>query len=439
MQAVILSIGDELVLGQSLDTNSAYLSAQLASRGIGTRYHQTVADDLPTLVTALKQAAQSASLVIVTGGLGPTEDDLTRQALADAMGVPLVEDAASVEQIRAYFTRLGRQMPDRNKVQALCPRGAAPIENTCGTAPGIRAVFGQATIFVTPGVPREMVAMFQKSIVPELDRYGADRGVILTKKINTFGTGESTVGEKLGSLMARDRNPKVGTTVADGVVSIRIRAEFPTQAQAQQQMDDTVTQIEGILGPIVYSEESVTMQEALVALLKKKGITVTTAESCTGGMLGAMFTDVPGSSAVFRGGWVVYSNLLKQSQLNVSEAQLKEHGAVSAPVAITMAQTALSRSGADYALSITGVAGPDGGSAEKPVGTVFIGIASRKPLSPSGLSSDAVRCQLTGDRDQVRDRAAKSAMTLLRYAVLGLPLETFTWGTCESVGAKQTV
>ena len=433
MQSIILSIGDELVLGQSIDTNSAYLSSQLAGLGIGTRYHQTVADDLPTIVSAIQLAAQNARIVIITGGLGPTDDDLTRQALSDAMGQPLVLDPASVEHIASYFTRLGRTMPDRNKVQALHPAGSQVIPNSCGTAPGIKATLGQATIYVTPGVPREMVAMFNQSILPDLQKtsLAADRGAILTLKLNTFGSGESTVAERLGPLMARDRNPKVGTTVAAGVVSVRIRSEFPTPQQAQQQLDDTAAQVKKILGPIVYGQEEQTLQQGLIKLLLDHKRTVATAESCTGGLLGAMLTDVPGSSAAYRGGFVTYSNDLKTELLGVPADLINQHGAVSQQVALAMAQGALQRSGADLAVSITGIAGPDGGTPDKPVGTVWIGLASRAPLhgATSSATATAYHFLLIGQRDQVRDRAAKCALTLLRFIVTGTPIDQFPWAT----------
>lgn len=421
MQAIILSIGDELVLGQTVDTNSAYLSAQLAQRGIGTLYHQTVADDLPTIRQAIVLASQQAGLVIISGGLGPTEDDLTRQALAEAMNQPLVLDEPSVEAIRKFFTMRGREMPDRNKVQALHPQGTTIIANTCGTAPGIKARFNRATIYVTPGVPREMFAMFRLSIEPELASLSADRQVILTATVHTFGLGESTVGEMLGDLMARQRNPKVGTTVSHGLVGVRVRSEFADATEAQRQMDDTIRQVEAKLGRFVFGRDEQTLQSSLVRLLRQKKLTLATAESCTGGTIGQMITDVSGSSDVYLGGWVTYANAMKTQHLGVPAELLAEHGAVSAPVARAMAAGALQRSGADLAIAITGIAGPSGGTEEKPVGTVWIGLAARD------READAWHFHLPGDRDTVRDRSSKCALQLLRFHLLGESIDRWSW------------
>lgn len=426
MQAVILSIGDELVLGQTVDTNSAYLSDQLVRMGVSTLYHQTVADDLEATAIAIEQASRRVELVLISGGLGPTDDDLTRQALAKAMGVELTLHEPSVEVIRAMFTRRGREMPDRNKIQAMHPCGTTIIPNTCGTAPGIRAVLGRATIYVMPGVPREMFAMFSLSVLPELRSASGSRDVILTAKVNTFGQGESTIGERLGDLMDRARNPKVGTTVADGLVSVRVRSEFPRAQEAQRQMDQTLAQVEERLGPVVFGRDGQSLAESLVALLRKRGLKLAVAESCTGGALGKLVTDVPGSSQAFLGGWVTYSNALKQSQLGVPEALLIQHGAVSQPVARAMAAGAIERSGADVSLAITGVAGPDGGTPEKPVGMVWIALGWRE--ASGALRTDALRCDLGGERDLVRDRAAKSAMQMLRFHLLNVPLESFSFG-----------
>jgi nicotinamide-nucleotide amidase len=428
MHAIILSIGDELVLGQTVDTNSAWLSARLAGNGIPTLYHHTIADDMPAIVKAIRLASEDADLVIISGGLGPTEDDLTRQALAEAMGVELFEDAASLEQLQRWFAGRGRPMPDRNRVQVLCPRGATMIENTAGTAPGIRAAFGRATFYVTPGVPREMKVMFERSIEPEILASGVmgDRGVILTLKVNTFGAGESTVAEQLGELMDRSRNPKVGTTVANGIVSVRVRSEFPTRDTAQAALDQTVALIHERLGAVVFGTEDDTLQQALVTLLTQHGETVTTAESCTGGMIGEMITDVPGSSAAYVGGWITYSNAQKADRLGVPVAVLEAHGAVSEPVVRAMAEGALERSGATHALAVTGIAGPDGGTADKPVGTIWLGLASTADETQTML------LRLSGDRATIRDRTAKCAMQMLRLRLLDQPLDQLGWAVAPA-------
>ncbi len=441
MNAAILSIGDELVLGQTVDTNSAYLAARLCRYGLFPTYHHTVADDQNAIAAAITLAAQQVELVLITGGLGPTQDDLTRQGLAQAMGVELVLNANALTTITAFFQARGRSMSASNRMQAMCPRGATMLENTCGTAPGIHARLHKADLFIMPGVPREMFAMFDRNIVPFLQNaLPADqRRVILTTKINTFGLGESVVGEMLGQLMARDRNPKVGTTVTGGIVSVRLRSEFDDAATAQRQLDDTITQVQAALHPFAYSRDEVTLPQVVVPLLVDRQIKLVTAESCTGGMLGQMITDVPGSSAVYQGGWVTYANDMKVRELGVPESTIKQHGAVSEPVAVAMAQGALQQSTADIALSVTGIAGPDGGSDDKPVGTVYMALAARTHESQPDVTNIMVRpqrFQLMGDRSVVRDRACKSILQTLRFHLLGLPLEGISWAVPATTTAK---
>ncbi|MEM9419460.1 MAG: competence/damage-inducible protein A [Planctomycetota bacterium] len=425
MQAILLSIGDELALGQTVDTNSAWAAAKLATLGISTVLHETVSDDQDLIAASIGWASTKADLIVISGGLGPTDDDLTRQALAQAMGVELVEDAQSMADLEAFFAKRGYTMADRNRVQALCPAGATMIPNSCGTAPGIRATLNRAEVFVTPGVPREMKAMIEADVIPAVQTKLAEAGdasskVILATKINTFGYGESDVATRLGDLMQRDRNPVVGTTVSDGICSVRVRAEFPDADHAQQQLEDTVAKVEDVMGPTVFGRDDTSLQTALVKLLLEEGKTVATAESCTGGMIGSMLTDVPGSSAAYLGGWVTYSNALKTSQLGVRPGVIEAHGAVSKEVVIAMAEGAKQRSGADYAVSVSGVAGPGGGTEEKPVGTVWLGLAT-----PQGTTARLAR--LIGNRVSVRDRAAKCALQMVRLTLMGEELKHIRW------------
>lgn len=432
MQAAILSIGDELVLGQTVDTNSAWLSAELAGMGIGTLFHYTVADDRSMITKAIIEASQTVGLIIISGGLGPTEDDLTRDAMADAMGTELIYHEPSLQAIRARMERLGRTMPERNKVQALHPKGTTIIENRWGTAPGIKAVLRGATIYVTPGVPSEMKAMWQHLIRPEIESINPTRDTILTTTIRTFGLGESTVGERLGKLMDRNRNPKVGTTVSGGVVSVRIRSEFADPATARRELEDTAQQIEAVLGAFVYGRDDDELQDAVISLLTDRNITVATAESCTGGLVGRLLTDVAGSSRAYAGGWVTYSNQMKIEQLGVPAAMIQTQGAVSEDVARAMATGALERGHADYAISVTGIAGPDGGTEEKPVGTVWMSLAWRDGGS---IRTDAMQLHLGNGRDIVRERSAKCALQMLRLHLLGADIDHMIWGHRVS-GAK---
>ncbi len=421
MNAIILSVGDELVLGQTVDTNSAWLSAELAGRGIMTRYHQTVADDRAAIAAAIRAACDQAELVIVSGGLGPTDDDLTRQALADAMGVELVQHEPSVEAIRAFFTRRGRDMPDRNKVQALHPAGTEVIPNRWGTAPAIAGQLGIARFFVVAGVPAEMTNLFQHAIAPQLDALAGTQRTILTAKVNTYGVGESDAADMLGDLMRRDRNPLVGTTVTGGIVAARLRSEFPSPDVAHRQLNDTLALVEAALGPIAYGRNEDTLAQVVLTLLRQRTLTLATAESCTGGLIGAMLTDIPGSSDTYRGGWVTYANDLKASQLGVPTATLEVYGAVSQAVVRAMAAGARQRGGADVAVAVTGVAGPTGGTPDKPVGTVWVGLAD-------AATTHAVLLRLGGDRDMIRQRAALAALQLLRLHLLGQPLSLVRWG-----------
>lgn len=413
MHAFIVSIGDELALGQTVDTNSAWLSAKLAARGIATLMHLTVADDQRAIVDALKLAVREGELVLVTGGLGPTDDDLTRQAIADLLGVELELDEAALAEIEAFFKWRGRQMNQRNRIQAMCPAGASMLDNPAGTAPGIRARVGDATLWSMPGVPREMRVMFERHIEPALPRESGR--VILTTKINTFGQGESDVAANLGDLMRRDRNPLVGTTVSEGIVSARIRSQFATVAEAQQQMDATIAKVTRCLGRIVFGRDEQTLPEAVGRLLVERGKSVVTCESCTGGLVGELITQVAGSSQYYRGGWITYANEAKV-KLGVPEVLIDQHGAVSEAVASAMAECAVTAGQADYALALTGIAGPDGGREDKPVGTVWIALAQR---DSGGVQTQTQRHAFAGDRATIRQRAAFTALDMLRLALLG--------------------
>lgn len=411
--AAIVSIGDEVVLGQICDTNAAWLSQQLIRRGILSVMHITAGDDAKAITEALRHAAGHADLVLATGGLGPTDDDLTRQALADLVGVELVLHETSLEAIREFFRGRGRPMADRNRLQAMLPAGAVALDNPFGTAPGIRVEYRGVTIFCVPGVPVEMRGLYERHIEPFLDSTcGPGKRCIVTAKLNTFGMGESNVAELLGELMQRDRNPTVGTTVSDGIIAVRIRSEFADAAPAQREIEAMIDEVQRRLGPIVFGRDDETLAQSVAKLLKQTGRTVATAESCTGGLLSTMLTDIPGSSGYYHAGWITYANAIKQQELGVPGDLLEQHGAVSEPVAIAMADAARRKADADYALAITGIAGPDGGTADKPVGTVWIALADRS------RRTIAVHQNLPGDRAAIRDRSAKAALNMLRLRLL---------------------
>jgi nicotinamide-nucleotide amidase len=489
MTSIILSIGDELVLGQTIDTNSAWLSRQLAAVGCAVLAHMTVADDQAAIEQAIRDAAGRCDYLIVSGGIGPTADDLTRQALAAVMNVPLELNESWLAKLHDFFQSRGRPMPEINKIQAMIPRGAKMIENTCGTAAGIEAVLSASrgpapcpspgtppapspgtpgegwgegsahstfpslscqsrqaphpalspeyrgegkhcTIFVVPGVPKEMMAMFTRDILPVIKQSGGG-AVILSKTLHTFGLGESAVAEMLGELMDRRRNPSVGTTVSGGIVSLRINARYNDPATAQRELEKTEAECRAALGDLIFGADEQMLPAVVADMLRRDPVAtkwspaVATAESCTGGLLAKMLTDIPGSSAYFRQGYITYSNEAKTDLLNVPRELIAQHGAVSEPVAEAMARGCQEQSGAAYCLAITGIAGPDGGTPTKPVGTVCIALAAPVPPHSSLIthhSSLARTFHLFGDREMVRDRAAKMALTMLRFHLLGKPM-----------------
>ena len=413
MYAEIISVGTELTTGQTVDTNSAWLSRELAAVGVDVTGHCTVADDQDRLGQAILRAAGQADVVLISGGIGPTDDDVTRAALADALEKPLELRSVFVEQIEAFFAKRGRTMPAANRVQAMFPVGSQAIENTCGTAPGIRARLNDADIFVMPGVPSEMRVMFRRDVLPQLAA-AADGRVLLMRCIWCYGAGESDIAERLGELMARDRNPLVGTTAQETVIGVRIFARGDSAGQAGERMEDTADEIRRRLGKLVFGVEGQTLPEAVADLLVRQSASVSTAESCTGGMLAKMLTDVPGSSRYFHSGFVTYSDEAKRRILDVDGTLIEKHGAVSGDVAVAMAEGCLRALGTDYALSVTGIAGPGGGSVEKPVGLVFIAIAG-------DAGTDVRKCRF-GDhwlRDSIRVLSCKTALNLLRLRLLG--------------------
>ena len=414
MNAQLISTGAELVIGQTVDTNSAWLSRRLAELGIRVKLHATVADEIEPIRQQLEQACVWADLVLVSGGLGPTADDLTRDALAALLGVTLARREEYVEQIRAFFTARGRVMPESNVVQAMFPAGSEPITNTCGTAPGIRARLGRAMIFIMPGVPREMQVMYDHDVLPALAPL-AGEGVILASTIYCYGAGESDIGERIRDLMARDRNPTVGTTAQQTVIGVRIHAYGRTRAEAQALLDKDRAEVRERLGILVFGENDDRLAAAVGSLLTRHGQTISTAESCTGGLLAGRLTDIPGSSAYFLQGVVTYSNAAKAKMLDVPIDLIAHHGAVSREVAEAMAVSCRHISGTDFAVSITGIAGPDGGTPEKPVGLVYIGLADA-----TGCDVTEHRLGETLTRDEIRDRTTKVALNRVRLRLAKL-------------------
>ena len=412
VNAEIISIGTELTAGLTVDTNAAWLSGRLAMLGVPVKRHITVPDEVKAVHDAIAEAAARADLILISGGLGPTPDDITREALADAMGRPLVSDPAAVKKLRAFFAKLDRRMSPSNERQAQRPEGSTFLENSEGTAPGIRAELGEAIVYVMPGVPSEMRTMFIRVVEPELISAG-EGASLLTHTLHCFGAAEAAIADRIADLMSPDADPLVGITAHQSVITIRITAHGDDAEAAQRAGLSHARIIRDRLGTLVFGEGEQTLSDAVLLLLTKARHTVATAESCTGGLLAKMLTDVPGSSAYFLGGTVAYADDVKTSQLSVPHDLILRHGAVSEEIAAAMADGCRQAFGAQIGLSTTGIAGPGGGSASKPVGLVYIAVADsdggkvRRCLFPASW-----------DRRGIRDRACKATLNLLRLRLI---------------------
>ena len=409
MRAEIISVGTELVRGELVDTNSAFLARELGELGIETVRHVTVGDDEEALAAAIGEVAAKSDLAIITGGLGPTPDDITRQAVARAAGAALVPDPASLVYIEGLFKSWGRAMNPANAVQADFPAGATVIFNPRGTAPGFRMRICRSEVVVLPGVPSEMKAMWAETVRPYLAGKGG--GVFVTRTLNCFGRGESDVTEAVRDLMAPGRNPLVGDTAEDAVIKLRIRAHAATVEEALTLIAATKAEARRRLGTIVFGEDDDTLESVVANLLISRRLKLAVAESCTGGLVSKRLTDISGVSAAFIQGIVPYADEAKVKLLGVPRALLDEHGAVSAEVARAMAEGERRSAATDFGLSVTGIAGPTGGTPLKPVGLVYIAVASAR-------GTKARELRLRGTRDQVRDRSAKNALDMLRLEII---------------------
>lgn len=422
--AAIVSCGDEITLGQTLDTNSKWIASQLADAGVVTVEHVTLPDDVDAQRRAFERLGRSVDLIVASGGLGPTADDLTRQALAMAGRDTLVEDPTALSQIEAWFKARGRAMGALNRVQAQRPSRGRCLENRNGTAPGLHLRLDNGEhpcdVFCLPGPPRELFPMFQAEVLPSI-RLEPGR-VVQTRVLHTFGMGESDIALKLGSMMQRDGDLLVGTTASNGVVSCRVRYEGSAPlAEVRTQIDEVERRIRELLGPYVFGAGSDTLASTAIQLLVDRGQTLGVVESCTGGMLGQLITDLPGASRVFQGGLITYANQLKTALASVPESVVSgegSDGAVSRACVVAMAEGGLEALKVDHALAVTGIAGPEGGSAAKPVGTVWIARASRG-VSGVKPAVDVRRFQMSGDRASVREWSARSALAMLVLALRG--------------------
>ncbi|MDD9826768.1 MAG: competence/damage-inducible protein A [Deltaproteobacteria bacterium] len=413
MSAEVITIGDELLRGEIVDSNKALLSELLLRADLPVRFHVSVLDDPQDMADAFRRAAQRSAVVLVSGGLGPTRDDITLPALARCFGLSLQLHEPSLRAIRAFFRERGRPMAPSNEKQALLPEGATALPNPLGTAPGCMLRAGGAVFFCLPGVPRELAHMAEQQVLPRLPAPGGARGVLRSELLRTFGIGESSLEDELADL-ARGEGLSLGFRTSFPDNFLRPCARGASEAEAGERLAGLCRDIEARLGPLLYGRGDETMQVVVGRLLAAGGFTLALAESCTGGLLAERVSGVPGASAWFRGGAVAYANDAKRALLGVPDAVLRDCGAVSEPVALALAQGARARFGADYGLATTGIGGPGGGAEDKPVGTVWVGFAG-----PQGAR--AVRFHFAFDRQRHRVLTTQVALDWLRRELQGVP------------------
>ena len=406
MVVELISVGTELLLGNIVNTNTQFLAEKCALLGL-TMYHQvTVGDNHDRLAEVIRTALKRSDVIILTGGLGPTEDDLTKEVCAEVMGFPLVEDTHTHERIEEYY----KVIPDNNWKQAIVPAGCIVLDNDNGTAPGlILEKYGKSAILL-PGPPNELYPLFMNQVYPYLQKLQPE--VIRSQMVKICGVGESQVEDKILDLIDKQQNPTIATYAKTGEVHIRVTAKAATEEDAKKLVKPVVKEIKNRFGDYVYStKEEETLEQAVVRLLKKYELTVTTAESCTGGLLAGRIINVPGASEVYNEGFITYSNKAKRKYLDVSKSTLKKYGAVSEQTAREMATGGVFATDSDACVAVTGLAGPDGGSEEKPVGLVYIATYMKDKVNVQ-------KYQFKGNRAKIREQAVVKGLDLLRRSIL---------------------
>ncbi len=415
MNCEILAVGTELLLGHTVNTNAADLGLRLASLGINVFWHTVVGDNPGRLREAVAQARTRADLIVCTGGLGPTYDDLTKNILAESFGKKLVFHEDEADFLRAFYAKRSRPMTPNVLQQAWLPEGAVVFHNDWGTAPGCAFEAEGTRVLLLPGPPYECLPMFDACAAPYLRSLSAE--TLVSRQIRVFGIGESAVEQIFRAEMETMKNPSLATYAKEGEVMLRVTAKAATEAEAAALCEPVVRKVTETLGAHVYGVDVDSLEALVLALMKDRGLTLATAESLTGGLIGARFTAVPGASAVFRGGALTYCDEVKHAMLGVPADVLAEKGAVSREVAAAMAEGARRAVGADLAVSATGLAGPDGDGVN-PVGTVFVGLAG-----PDGTWVRHLRLDASRGRALVRTMSASNAFDMLRRYLTGLPVE----------------
>lgn len=411
MVVELVSVGTELLLGNIVNTNTQFLAEKCALLGLSMYHQVVVGDNHDRLAEVIRTALDRSDIVILTGGLGPTEDDLTKEVCAEVMGFPLVEDPHTRERIVEYFRNsIYKEIPDNNWKQTIVPEGAVVLDNDNGTAPGLILEKDGKTAILLPGPPAELYPLFMKKVYPYLQKLQPE--VIRSQMVKICGMGESQVEDKILDLIDSQTNPTIATYAKTGEVHLRVTAKAKNEDEAKKLLKPVVKEIKNRFGDYIYStKEDETLEMAVVKLLEKYELTVTTAESCTGGLLAGRIVNVPGASDVFREGFITYSNKAKRKILDVGKGTLKKYGAVSAQVAKEMATGGVFATDADACVAVTGIAGPDGGTDEKPVGLVYIATYMKDKVSVEHY-------QFKGDRAKVREQSVVKALDLLRRSIL---------------------
>jgi nicotinamide-nucleotide amidase len=410
MNACILAVGSEMLTPFKVDTNSLFITERLNAIGFDVRLKAVVADHVDELARVLEGALDWADLVVITGGLGPTEDDITREAVARAMDAPLAIDERIVASLRERFARRGLKMAENNTRQAMVPRGATVLENPNGSAPGLWLERGGTSVVLMPGPPREMTPMFE-AVIRERLAPGTDGAGLFRRTLKITGRPESEVDALSHPVYSKwlERAVPIVTTIlaALGQIELHLTASARSREEADAALDSAVRELQDVLGASVYSSDGSPLEAVVGGMLRERQLTVAVAESCTGGLLASRLTDVPGSSDYLDRGVVCYSNRAKTELAGVPEALIRDCGAVSEPVAKAMAEGIAARAGTDVGIGVTGIAGPGGGTAEKPVGTVAVAVSVRGEVRVRTV-------RLFGGREMIKFQAAQTAMNILR-------------------------
>ena len=406
----LISVGTEILLGNIVNTNAAYLAEKCAQIGLQCYFQISVGDNEERLKMALKSALERSDVVILSGGLGPTDDDLTKEVAASVLEKELIMDEHSKKRIQDFFEKRGKKITDNNWKQAMMPKGAVIIDNENGTAPGVIMEENGKIVILLPGPPNELIPMFENSIVPYLAKKTNE--TIFSQTVKICGIGESQAETMIKDLLDEQTNPTIAPYAKTGEVHLRVTAKAEDEKAAKKMCKPVVKELKSRFGANVYTTETdVTLEKSIVDLLVANELTISTIESCTGGLVAGRLINVPGVSDVFKAGYITYSNKAKRKVAGVKKATLHKYGAVSEQVAAEMAKGAAAVSKADVSVSITGIAGPDGGSDEKPVGLVYIGCNVKGKITVE-------KFQFSGNRAKIRENAVAYAMILLRKCIL---------------------